>query len=90
MKSDATGKIAVLYPADVCARTAGGIETFLRGFLHFAPPDLSYTLFGASCDVSARPLGEPIKLRDSGATFVPIVSMDPAGRRSRRRLIPHF
>jgi glycosyltransferase involved in cell wall biosynthesis len=83
MKSDAIGKIAVLYPTDVCAGVAGGIETFLRGFLHFAPPDLSYTLFGASSDVSARPLGEPITLRDSGATFVPIVSMDPAGRRSR-------
>lgn len=74
-------RIAIFHPTDPLGHVPGGIDTIIRGILKWAPPGLEYTLFGASSDVAARPIGIAIPL-DNRCTFVPLVSIDPKARRS--------
>ena len=78
-------RIAIFYPCDPVGFVPSGIDAFIRGILKWAPADLEYTLYGATTDVVSRPLGREIRIpglhRES--RFVPLVSVDPAARRSR-------
>ncbi len=75
--------VAILHPIDPAGHVPSGIDAFVRGILKFAPPDIHYSLFGATSDSAARPPGVPatVKLGGRECTFLPVVSMDPrAGR----------
>lgn len=76
-------RIGIFHPADPVGHIPGGIETIIRGVLKWAPPDLDYTLFGATSDVAARPIdqGISITLGSRVARFVPVVSADPSAKR---------
>ena len=50
-------KIAILYPSDPAGNAPSGIDSVIRGILKWAPPDLEYTLLGATTDPVARPVG---------------------------------
>jgi exopolysaccharide biosynthesis WecB/TagA/CpsF family protein len=77
-------RIAVLYPSDPLGHVPGGIDTFIRGILKWAPSDLQYTLIGATADPIARPLWKlsTINVGGRAARFLPIVTLDPRARRS--------
>jgi glycosyltransferase involved in cell wall biosynthesis len=77
-------KIAIFHPTDPLGYVPGGIDTVIRGILKWAPPDLDYTLFGATSDEGARPVGREIDLPfgNGNARFVPLASIDSRGRRS--------
>lgn len=77
-------RIAVLYPTDPAGHVPSGIDSFIRGILKWAPQDLEYTLFGATSDACARPVGTEvaIKLGDRLCRFIPLVAMDASGKRS--------
>jgi glycosyltransferase involved in cell wall biosynthesis len=81
-------RIAIFYPSDPLGFVPSGIDSFIRGILRWAPEDLHYTLFGASSDRIARPLGG--KLSVSGirhdSQFVPVVAVSASGERSRMPL----
>jgi len=66
-------RIGIFYHTDPVGSVPSGIDSFIRGILQWAPPDLDYTLFGASSDTAARPLGQESVLRigDRVARFVP-------------------
>ena len=83
MKTDTT-RIAILHPSDPFGNVPSGIDSFIRGILRWAPPDLEYTLIGASTDLAARPLHVMSSILLGGRTvqFVPVVSLDPNARRS--------
>jgi glycosyltransferase involved in cell wall biosynthesis len=78
-------RVAILYPSDPAGSVPSGIDAFIRGILKWSPPDLSYVLFGASSDATARPVGRAadLQLGDRKLRYVPIVSVDPKGTRSR-------
>lgn len=75
--------VAILHPIDPAGHVPSGIDAFVRGILKFAPPDIHYSLFGATSDSVARPPGVPATVvsGDRQFNFLPVVSMDPrAGR----------
>lgn len=83
----ATTRIAILYPSDPLGHVPSGIDSYIRGILKWAPPDLEYTLIGASSDPAARPLGRTstILLGERSAQFLPVVTVDA---RAKRGLYP--
>ena len=85
-------RIGILHAGDPMGFVPSGIDAFVRGLLRWAPPELEYVWFGASSDRLKRPLGR--ELRFPGlhreAAFVPLVSVDPSGRRTRIPLTLRF
>ena len=54
--------VAIIHPIDPAGHVPSGIDAFIRGILKFAPPDIHYTLFGATSDPVARPPGKLAKV----------------------------
>lgn len=85
---DMKSQIAILYPTDPLGYVPSGIDSFIKGIMKWSPPDLEYTLFGASSDTAERPLGQSAAVptaTGSKANYVPVVSMQASARRD---LIP--
>jgi len=72
-----------MYPADPLGDIAGGIDTFIRGVLRYAPPDIEMTVVGATTSPSERPIGEWSHglLGGQEVKLFPLVELDPAGHR---------
>lgn len=62
-------EIAVLYPSDPAGDNIGGIESFIRCLLLAAPPEFNYTIFGATTDNAARPVGQLMRCKYGGVEF---------------------
>lgn len=79
--------VAILHPIDPAGHVPSGIDAFIRGVLKFAPPDIHYTLFGATSDRVARPPGQLAKvvLGERAIEYWPLVTM---GARAERGLVP--
>lgn len=79
------GRVAIFHPTDPLGHVPGGIDTIIRGILKWAPPDLEYTLFGATSDETARPVGQRFSgvFDNPNAHFLPLVTADARGRRQR-------
>src|ERR1700688_2154181 len=79
--------VAILHPIDPAGHVPSGIDAFIRGVLKFAPPDIHYTLFGATSDPVARPPGKIAKivLGERAIEYWPLVTM---GARAERGLVP--
>lgn len=77
--------IRIFYPADPTGVVPGGVDTFLRGILKWAPSDLNFSLVGMTTDVANRPLGRwtHCELGARGFDFLPVVRVADAGQRSR-------
>jgi glycosyltransferase involved in cell wall biosynthesis len=77
-------RIALFYHADPAGHVPGGIDSFIRGLLKWAPRDLHYTLFGATSDEAARPVGREAKLpfHNDNAKFIPLITINSLGRRA--------
>ncbi len=80
-------RVAILYPTDPAGSVPSGIDSFIKGFLKWSPDGLQYTLFGATSDAVARPVGRPsqVRLGDRTVQFVPLVTLDS---NARRGLVP--
>jgi glycosyltransferase involved in cell wall biosynthesis len=79
--------VAIIHPIDPAGHVPSGIDAFIRGILKFAPPDIHYTLFGATSDPMARPPGKLAKvvLGEREIEYWPLVTM---GARAERGLVP--
>jgi glycosyltransferase involved in cell wall biosynthesis len=79
--------VAIIHPIDPAGHVPSGIDAFIRGILKFAPPDIHYTLFGATSDPVARPPGKLAKivLGEREIEYWPLVTM---GARAQRGLVP--
>jgi glycosyltransferase involved in cell wall biosynthesis len=84
-RAEQVTRVAILYPTDPAGFITGGIDSFIRGVLKWAPPDVEFTLFGASSDPQARPVGSRAALRLGEREFfyVPVVTVNPTGARAR-------
>ncbi len=87
-----TSKVRIFYPADPAGVVPGGIDTFIRGLVKWAPPELEFSLVGMSTDLRARPLGRwtPCHAGKRPYAFFPVVSVADAGTRGRLPLSLRF
>jgi glycosyltransferase involved in cell wall biosynthesis len=46
--------VTFIYPFDPVGEKVGGVETFIRGFIKFAPPDFNIELIGITTSLSER------------------------------------
>lgn len=85
MPDDPTIRPLILLPADPAGDKIGGIQSFVRSFIRFAPPDFSIELVGCTSDPAARPAGRWQDLDVAGRTirFLPLVTTPDVHRRSR-------
>ena len=77
-------RVAIFYPTDPASHVpSGGIDSVIRGILEGAPPDLEYTLFGATSDAAARPVGRAWSLPAAArsARLIPLTQVDVGARR---------
>ncbi|MDA8127847.1 MAG: glycosyltransferase [Betaproteobacteria bacterium] len=87
-----TTRIRTFYPADPAGVVPGGVDTFIRGLIKWAPDDIEFSLVGMTTDEPGRPVGRWTRC-DLGRRefdFFPVVKVDEAGGRSRIPLSLRF
>ncbi len=84
--------IRIFYPADPLGVVPGGVDTFLRGLIKWAPPDLVFSLVGMTTDPANRPPGQwtVCHLGDRTFDFFPVVTVRNSGGRGRLPLSLRF
>lgn len=67
-------KIALVYPANPFGIKAGGVETFFRGFIKYAPQDFDIEFIGVSSDLDKFPVKRETTAYLGGkpVTFFPV------------------
>ncbi len=71
-------RVLVVHPRDPASPTVGGIQTFLRDFLKYAPDDFEITVAGTTRDRGARPIGRSQEVSIEGRTIT-ILPLAPSG-----------
>jgi glycosyltransferase involved in cell wall biosynthesis len=74
-----------MYPADPLGAIPGGIDTFIRGMLRWAPEDMEISLLGATTDIAERPVRKwtTCKLGKQSFRFYPVLSLTDPGKQKR-------
>lgn len=75
--------VVLLYWADPWHPTvSGGIDSYIRGFLRYAPPEVSIEMIGVTVDPQARPVGRWLELRSGERTvrFFPLFAAQHLSR----------
>ena len=77
------GRVRIFYPADPAGVVPGGIDTFIRGIIKWAPPELAFSLVGMTTDSAARPVGRWTRCQIGAREykFFPVVAVADAGQR---------
>ncbi len=80
-----TTRVRIFYPADPVGVVPGGIDTFLRGLIKWAPTELEFGLVGMTTAPRERPVGQwsRCRLGARGFDFYPVVAVADAGGRGR-------
>lgn len=67
-------RVMLIYPTDPLGPKVGGAETFIKGFIKYAPEDFEIEMVGISSDMTNRPTGKWINLKmgDKDYRFLPI------------------
>jgi exopolysaccharide biosynthesis WecB/TagA/CpsF family protein len=76
-------RIRIFYPADPLGMVPGGVDTFLRGLIKWAPQDLHFSLVGMTTDPLARPVGRWTRgtLGERVFDMFPVCAVRDAGSR---------
>jgi len=61
--------VCIIYQTDPLATIPGGIDTFIRGILRWAPDDISMSMVGVTTDRDARPVGRWTECTLGGRKF---------------------
>lgn len=80
-------KIVIVHPMDPLGNKVGGIQTFIRGFIKYAPIDFEINLIGITSNKEKRPVGQwqRIHLGDRGINFLPVFFVEDE---NKRKFIP--
>lgn len=83
--SDASASVCILHPADPIGVIPGGIDTFIRGILRWAPHDLDMRLVGVTTNATERPPGRWVECNTGRRRFdfYPVMALKNAGRKHR-------
>jgi len=78
-------RVRTFYPADPVGVVPGGVDTFIRGLVKWAPEDIEFSLVGMTTDPEARPVRRWTRcsLGRREFDFFPVVRVADAGSRSR-------
>jgi exopolysaccharide biosynthesis WecB/TagA/CpsF family protein len=78
-------RVRIFYPADPMGVVPGGVDTFLRGMIKWAPRDIEFDLVGMTTAPQLRPPGRwsTCHAGDRAFGFFPVVTVDDAGGRGR-------
>lgn len=84
--------VGIIYPADPVGTIPGGIDTFIRGILKWAPDDFEMHLVGVTTDADQRPVGKwtQCDLGRRSFLFFPVAALDAPGKRTRIPLSLRF
>ncbi len=84
--------VSVVHEMDPCGDRIGGIETFVRDLIRFAPEDIDISMIGVSTDPVLRPVGRwsCLELEGHPVRFFPVVSVRQENRRARVPFITKF
>ena len=76
-------RVGIFYHTDPAGFVPSGIDSFIRGILQWAPPDLEYSLYGATSDANLRPVGKEmvIRLGEREVRYLPLIRSDAAAAR---------
>lgn len=87
-----TIRIRTLYPADPAGIVPGGIDTFIRGLIKWAPEDVEFSLVGMTTDPRARPVGRWVQCDLGRRQFdmFPVLQVTDPARRQRVPLSLRF
>jgi exopolysaccharide biosynthesis WecB/TagA/CpsF family protein len=85
-------RIRIFHPADPLGVGLGGVESFLRGLIKWAPADLEFSMVGVTTDEVARPVGRWTRCRLGNADFefFPVLAAPLPGAKSRIPLSVRF
>ena len=78
-------EVCIIYQTDPMGTIPGGIDTFIRGILGWAPDDISMNLIGLTTDPKVRPVGHwsRCSLRKNSFNFLPLLSISDQGKQQR-------
>ena len=76
-------RIRIFYPADPLGMVPGGVDTFVRGLIKWAPQDLHFSLVGMTTDPLARPVSRWTRgtLGERVFDMFPVCAVRDAGSR---------
>lgn len=85
MAAEPVVRVLILLPADLLSEKIGGIQSFVRDFIKFAPADFAVELVSATSDPVLRPMGEwrEITIEGRSVRNFPIVRASDVHRRAR-------
>lgn len=88
LNPDAPIRVRTFYPVDPPGTVPGGVDTFVRGLIKWAPADIEFSVAGMSTDLQRRPLGRwtRCELGQRSFDFFPVVAVGNAGARTRMPL----
>ncbi|MEO0421323.1 MAG: glycosyltransferase [Pseudomonadota bacterium] len=64
-----TTRVRIFYPSDPLGTVPGGIETFIRGLIGWAPEDIEFSVVGLTTDAQTRPVGRWLSCQLRGNTY---------------------
>jgi glycosyltransferase involved in cell wall biosynthesis len=80
-----TTRVRIFYPADPVGIVPGGVDTFIRGIIKWAPENIEFSLIGMTTNPSMRPVGRWTRctLGRREFNFFPVIHVPDAGKRYR-------
>lgn len=92
MTDSAKVRVCTVYPADPVGVIPGGIDSFIRGILRWAPADIRFSVIGVTTDARSRPQGRwtVCDIGDRTFDFFPAIRFDRSERQSRLPLTVRF
>jgi glycosyltransferase involved in cell wall biosynthesis len=78
-------RVCIVYPLDPLGSSPGGIDSFIRGVLRWAPADIAMSVVGITTDPAARPPGKwsSCEIKDRKFDFYPILEVKNIGRQPK-------
>jgi len=76
-------RVRIVHQIDPAGLVAGGIDTFIRGLIKTAPPDIQFSVVGLTTDEKRRPVGRwtTLELGGKRIDFFPVaINRNPGGR----------
>lgn len=85
MSRQENSRVCIVYPADPLGVIPGGIDTFIRGILRWAPSDIRINVVGITTDEASRPVGQwtACHLGDRTFQFYPVLALKSSERQAR-------
>jgi glycosyltransferase involved in cell wall biosynthesis len=83
LRSSGPIRVRIFHQIDPAGAVSGGIDTFIRGLIKAAPPDIQISIVGLTTDSEQRPVGRWTSLDLPGGRidFFPVAhNRNPAGR----------